>query len=109
MVSIKSDKKSSYTEKIINLISSVIFKPTGLEAKKSTNYLNSYIKSIYFNLLPPKIPKLYLNLNQNLVIALEFQRQNRANFENLNKEDRSLVEKYVNGTLFMNNLNTPLS
>ena len=92
--------KKVYTpEKITNLISSVIFKTTGLEAKKSTNYLNSYIKSIYFNLLPPKIPKLYLNLNQKSVIALEFQRQNRANFENLNKEDRSLVEKYVNGTL----------
>ena len=49
--------------------------------------------------MPPKIPKLYLNLNQKSVIALEFQRQNRANFENLNKEDRNLVEKYVNGTL----------
>ncbi len=92
-------KKVHTPEKIINLISSVIFKTTGLEAKKSTNYLNSYIKSIYFNLLPPKIPKLYLNLNQKSVIALEFQRQNRANFEDLNKEDRNLVEKYVNGTL----------
>ena len=91
-------KKIHTPEKIINLISSVIFKTTGIEAKRSTNYINSYLKSIYYNLVPPKIPKLYLNLNQKSVIALEFQRQNRANFENLNKEDRSLVEKYVNGS-----------
>ena len=38
-------KKVHTPEKITNLISSVIFKTTGLEAKKSTNYLNSYIKS----------------------------------------------------------------
>ena len=92
-------KKVHTPEKIKNLISNVIFKTTGLEAKKSANYLNSYIKSIYYNIVPPKIPKLYLNLNQKSVIALEFQRQNRANFETLNKEDRILVEKYVNGTL----------
>ena len=92
-------KKIHTPEKIINLISSVIFKTTGIEAKRSTNYVNSYLKSIYYNLVPPKIPKLYLNLNQKSVIALEFQRQNRANFENLDKEDRSLVEKYVSGTL----------
>ena len=61
-------KKVHPPEKIINLISSIIFKTTGLEAKKTTNYVNSYIKSIYFNLVPPKIPKLYLNLNK----ALEF-------------------------------------
>ena len=92
-------KKVHTPEKIINSISSVIFKTTGLEVKKSINYVNSYIRSIYYNIVPPKIPKLYLNLNQKSVIALEFQRQNRSNFENLNKEDRSLVEKYVNGTL----------
>ena len=39
-------KKVHTPEKIINSISSVIFKTTGLEVKKSVNYVNSYIRSI---------------------------------------------------------------
>ena len=101
-------KKVHTPDKVISMISSVIFKTTGLETKKTTSYFNSYIKSIYYNLIPPKIPKLYLNLNQKSVITLEFQRQNRANLENLNNKDRSLVEKYVNGTLLYEKFEYPV-
>ena len=100
-------KKVHTPDKVISMISSVIFKTTGLETKKTINYFNSYIKSVYYNFIPPKIPKLYLNLNQKSVITLEFQRQNRANLENLNNKDRSLVEKYVNGTLLYEKFEIP--
>ena len=101
-------KKIHTPEKIFDKISISIFKVTGLEPKNSLEYISSYFKSIYYNLLPPDIPRLYLNINQKSVVTLEFQRQNRANYENLSKEDKKLVEKYVNGNLLYNNLEYPI-
>ena len=99
-------KKIHTPEKIFDKISISIF-ITGLN-QKFLEYISSYFKSIYYNLLPPDIPRLYLNINQKSVVTLEFQRQNRANYENLSKEDKKLVEKYVNGNLLYNNFEYPI-
>lgn len=95
-------------EKIISFINEKTKNVIGFEINKSDDYLKIYTKSILLKLLPNKFENININIGQKEIIEIEFQRQNRSDKYNLSIQERKRLQKFVNGTLTINQRTIPI-
>ena len=73
----------------------------GLDFSLIDEYFKTYFLGIFYSINKPVIEKIDLNINQEALIHLEFQRSNREKI--LGKDIEIKLSKYVNANLKFNN------
>ena len=73
--------------KFFDIFSKKIKNVTGFELNKIDEYFKIYSLGVYYKIVGLNLETLELNINQKGIIELDFQRQNRDNFFQLNEEN----------------------
>ncbi len=93
---------------IFNLFSKKVKNVTGFELNKIDEYFKISFLGVYYKIVGLNLETLELNINQKGVIELDFQRQNRDKFFQLNEKDKKRLNRYVNGSIIFNKEKFPV-
>ena len=80
----------------------------GLDFTNINNYLKVYFLGAIYSINKPNVEKINLNIDQEGIFQLEFQRVNRAKASNPDFEIKKKLSTYINGELEINNKSYPI-
>ncbi len=95
-------------ERLIKIFNQKSKNFVGFDFSNLDEYLKVYFFGILYSINKPEIEKINLNINQEGLIHLEFQRLNRHKVNGNEIEIKKKLSKYINGNLEINKKSYPI-